>query len=82
MKNDKRWAELLQQSARSKERKPIGDGWISGDNLRQMLKMGRCKFYEFVREEGQKGTVERFDGVEANKNGQLVRRSYYRRVVK
>lgn len=78
----KDWAEMLQQSAKSRERKPVGQGWIGGDEIRSLLKMGRCKFYAFIREEIKKGTVERFVGVEVDKGGHLVRRSYYRRVTK
>lgn len=44
--------------------------------------MGRCSFYAFVRQEIKKGTVERFEGVEADKDGHLGRRCYYRRVTK
>jgi hypothetical protein len=76
-KKDNDWAVLLEQSLRSREKRPDGHDWSTRDEMQGITKLGSSACKEFLRRAVSIGAVEMFRGTQMV-DGKLANQTWYR----
>ncbi len=76
-KKDSEWAELLQETLKSRENSPSGPGWKTAGETQTMLGLGSTATKSFLRKVIAEGRAEMFRGTQLS-NGNLVNQTWYR----
>lgn len=74
---DNEWAALLEQSLRSREKRPNGQGWSTRDEMQGITKLGSSACKDFLRRAVSIGAVEMFRGTQML-DGKLANQTWYR----
>lgn len=76
-RDDSGWAQLFSAALRTKEKKPVGIGWMKFDQLLEKFGFGQCKTRYLISTMIDRGEVEVFKGTVAC-GSSLVRCVWYR----
>lgn len=73
------WAKKLEEAGEARSQKPEGDDWFTVHEFKRNTGMSKSNSYEFIKDQIEKGKMEKVKGTEFSKeHNQLVRRVWYR----
>lgn len=72
------WINLLQHSLASNETKPVGEGWLTRNEIQNLWKVGENKTGKAIAAFQKAGKIEMFTGRVINQQGINVKSVWYR----
>ncbi len=77
-KNNDDWAALFMQAIKSKEKKPIGNGWRTADELAEDMNTSRISVKRRLTGMIAAKQVEKFNGSKMTAEGLVCNMTWYR----
>lgn len=75
---DLKWAKLISEQQAKTENPPIGKGWMTTKEFGEKFKIGHVRAQRYIGEGVKKGLIQKHQGSKKNKEGRVVRGTWYR----
>lgn len=77
-KEENEWASLFASALRNKEKKPIGNGWKTADEIAKDMNVSRAVVKNRLTFMGSSGAVEKFNGSKMTPDGHICNMTWWR----
>lgn len=77
-KETNEWVKLLEAAVKTKENKPTGEGWSTGEEIADQLGITRVAAKRRITALVASGAVEKFRGTRLTASGHLHNMAWYR----
>ena len=77
-RNDKSWVKVLSDIQGGRSDQPVGEGWKTSKELKEIYDCGMCRLYDIVNKGLEEGKIEQYEGTVPSSSGRMVRRVWYR----